>query len=81
MNTATVHLHLGAGAAQTAKAALEPDNGGHLEARVEGDELVLCCEAGSVMGVLRSLDDALGCLRALGVDRSGCPERRPGPNP
>lgn len=66
MNRATVRLALGAEAARTAMAALEPDNGGHLEARVEGDELVLCCEAGSVMGVLRSLDDALGCVRALG---------------
>lgn len=65
MNTATVRLALGAGAARTAMAALEPDNDGHLEARVEGDELVLSC-SGSVMGVLRSLDDALGCVRALG---------------
>lgn len=66
MNRAVVRLALGAEAARTALAALAPDNGEHLEARVEGDELVLTCGAGSVMGVLRSLDDALGCIRALG---------------
>lgn len=64
--TATVRLVLGAEAARTAMAALEPDNDGHLEVRVEGDELVLSCGSGSVMGVLRSLDDALDCVRALG---------------
>lgn len=65
MNTATVRLELGAEAARTAMAALEPDNGEHLQALVEGDELVLSC-SGSVMGVLRTLDDALDCVRALG---------------
>ncbi len=66
MNTATLRLSLGADAAKTAAAALEPDNEGHLETRVEGDELVLTCESTKVMGVLRTVDDALGCIRALG---------------
>lgn len=55
-----------ADAAETARAALEPDNDGHLEAVVEGDALILTASAGSIMGLLRSLDDALGCVRALG---------------
>ncbi len=66
MNTATLRLELGAEAARTAAAALEPDNDGHLEASVDGDELVLTCESAKVMGVLRTIDDALGCIRALG---------------
>ena len=53
--------------ARTSQAALEPDNAGHLRSRVEGAVLVLEAEADSMMGLLRTLDDALGCLRATGM--------------
>lgn len=65
---ATVRLRLGAEAARTAQASLAPDNEGFLDSRVEGDDLVLTAEADSLMGLLRSLDDALGCLRATGLE-------------
>ncbi len=47
--------------------ALAPDNGGHIECEVDGASLTLRAEAGSAMGLLRSIDDALGCVRATGV--------------
>ncbi len=65
-NTAVVRLDLGAEAAETTLRALEPDNGGVLSCRVEGDALVLECHSDKAMGVLRTLDDALDCVRALG---------------
>jgi hypothetical protein len=50
--------------ARRAAQALEPDNEGLLVSRIEGKDLVLEAR-GTAMGVLRTLDDALGCLRAL----------------
>lgn len=55
-------------AADTARQALEPDNDGHLDAVVDGTELVLTTESESIMGLLRTIDDALGCLRATGIE-------------
>ncbi|MEA3191441.1 MAG: hypothetical protein QOD77_2023 [Thermoplasmata archaeon] len=54
-----------AAAARRAQAALAPDDGGHIKSRCEGTTLVLDAAAGSPMGLLRTLDDALACLRAL----------------
>lgn len=53
--------------ADAARAALEPDNGGHLRARIEGNALVLEAEATTPLGLLRTFDDALACLRATGL--------------
>ncbi len=47
--------------------ALEPDNAGHVECEVVGATLILRAASGSAMGLLRSVDDALGCVRATGV--------------
>lgn len=52
---------------QTLAAALQPDNDGHLAHSVADGSLTLLAE-GSIMSVLRTLDDALGCLRATGLD-------------
>lgn len=65
-HTGSVRLTLGAEAARTAQASLAPDDDGFLESSVQGDDLVLTARADSMMGLLRTLDDALGCLRALG---------------
>jgi hypothetical protein len=54
--------------AARAEAALRPDNDGHLAARVDGTALVLEATSSSAMGLLRTLDDALACLRATGLD-------------
>lgn len=53
--------------AQAAAKALAPDNGEHLRTRVEGADLHLEATSGSAMGLLRTLDDALACLRATGL--------------
>ena len=67
--TGTVRIQFpDADTARHARAALEPDNEGHLDAVVAGIELVLTAEADSIMGLLRTLDDALGCLRATGIE-------------
>ncbi len=69
MNEATVRLSFGSPAeAEAARTALEPDNGGHLDANVDANTLELRCTSDSIMGILRTLDDALGCLRATGMD-------------
>lgn len=53
------------GEAEAARAALAPDNGDYLHAVVEGRTLHLRATASSPMQLLRTLDDALACLRAL----------------
>jgi len=53
--------------ASAAAAALAPDNAGLLQMRVEGNELHLEATSGSAMGLLRTLDDAMACLRATGM--------------
>ena len=53
--------------AERAGRALDPDHGGHVAWLVEGDELVLEASAASVLGLVRTVDDLLGCLRATGL--------------
>ena len=55
-------------AAEAARQAIEPDNLGHATCRVEGRTLVVEASAASMMGLLRSLDDVMGCLRATGLE-------------
>ncbi|HLF16952.1 MAG TPA: KEOPS complex subunit Pcc1 [Candidatus Thermoplasmatota archaeon] len=67
MARATLRLEFGSAAeARNVALALEPDHEGHLRSRLEGPLLVLEAESDSMMGILRSLDDALGCVRAAG---------------
>lgn len=69
MSQATVRLTFPSAAeAETARAALEPDNDGFVAATVAGSELEITAESDSIMGLLRTLDDVLGCLRATGMD-------------
>lgn len=44
--------------------ALAPDSEGYLDVAVDGDELVLSARADSVMGLVRTLDDALASVEA-----------------
>ena len=68
MNRAEVRIACASSTeAHTLLAALAPDDGGHLRSRVEGEALVLDAEADTMMGLLRTLDDALACLRAAGT--------------
>lgn len=46
--------------------ALEPDHEGHVAWLVEGDELVLEASSETVLGLVRTVDDLLGCVRAAG---------------
>ncbi|MGB1697099.1 MAG: KEOPS complex subunit Pcc1 [Thermoplasmatota archaeon] len=52
-------------AANIALAAIAPDNGDFVEATLQGSELRLRFQSESTMGLLRSIDDVLGCLRAI----------------
>lgn len=45
--------------------ALTPDSEGFLDVAVDGEDLVLSVEAGSVMGLVRTLDDALASIEAV----------------
>ncbi len=65
MNQAT--LRLAVPDADACAAALAPDNDGHLDVHV-ADHLILEAKATTPMGLLRTLDDALGCLRATGLE-------------
>lgn len=66
--TARVRIHLGSDAeAQRVAEALRPDNHGYISCQRDGASLVLEAKAESAMGLLRSVDDALGCIRATGV--------------
>jgi len=53
--------------AETARRALEPDGGGFVGLARDGAVLVVEAEAETRLGLLRSLDDVLGCVRALGI--------------
>ena len=66
--TCAAELRLVLDDADVAAQALGPDNDGHIEAEVEAGTLVLSAASPSPMGLLRSLDDALGCLRATGIE-------------
>ena len=56
------------GEAERLRRSLAADDAGHAHVRVEGVVLVIEAEATSALGVLRTLDDALGCLRAAEPD-------------
>lgn len=62
MNRAELHLDIDR--PDVALAALSPDG---LTARVE-EGLLIQAESTTPMGLLRTLDDVLGCLRATGID-------------
>lgn len=67
-NAAVVRIaFVTAAQAKAAGAALEPDNGGHVTWRVEGTTLVLQASSETGLGLVRTLDDVLGCLRAIGL--------------
>lgn len=53
--------------AERAGRALDPDNAGQVAWFVEGDELVLEASGATLLGLLRTVDDVLGCLRAAGM--------------
>lgn len=63
--------------ASDAAAALAPDDGGAIQHHTDGQLLIIQAESASIMGLLRSLDDALTCLRVLeGADEQAVAERR-----
>lgn len=67
--TARVRIRLAhAAEAQRVADAIEPDNDGYLACEVDGANLVLRAEASTAMGLLRTVDDAIGCVRATGID-------------
>ena len=53
--------------AERAGRALEPDNGGHVAWVIDGSDLVLEASSETVLGLVRTVDDLLGCLRATGL--------------
>lgn len=68
MHTASLRVRFGSRAeAERAGRALEPDNEGHVAWAVDGGDLVLEASAETVLGLVRTVDDLLGCLRATGM--------------
>lgn len=53
--------------AQRAGRSLAPDNAGQVAWAAEGADLVLEASADTVLGLVRTMDDLLGCLRATGL--------------
>lgn len=69
MNTATLRIACrDETEATTLQAAIQPDDGHGVSSRVDGTELVIEASSESIMGIVRGLDDVLGCLRATGMD-------------
>lgn len=65
MNEATLRVACGSpAAARRLQAALSVDDPESIETRVEDDVLEIRAASRTRMGLLRTLDDALGCLRA-----------------
>jgi hypothetical protein len=56
------------GEADRLRQSLAVDDAGHAAFRVEGATLVVEATAASALGLLRTIDDALGCLRAAEPD-------------
>lgn len=54
--------------AERARQSLAADDDGHAILRVEGLVLVVEAESTTALGLLRTLDDILGCLRAAEPD-------------
>lgn len=66
MHTASLRIRFASRTeAERAGRALDPDNDGHLAWLVEGNDLVLEASAQTLLGLLRTVDDVLGCLRSL----------------
>jgi tRNA threonylcarbamoyladenosine modification (KEOPS) complex Pcc1 subunit len=72
----TVHLELrirypDGRTAATVFRALEPDNAGHMDSRIDGNELIFTIAADSAGTLRNSADDLLACVRiaeeALGL--------------
>lgn len=62
---ATVRLRLrDAAAAQRMARSLAADDPGSAALAAEGRDVVVACSAASALGLLRTLDDLLGCVRA-----------------
>ncbi len=63
--------------AKEAAAALAPDDAAALSHRIEGSHLILEAAGDSFLGLLRTLDDALTCLRVLeGADPESVSQMR-----
>lgn len=56
------------GEAERLRRSLAADDAGHAALRVEGATLVVEADSATALGVLRTLDDLLGCLRAAEPD-------------
>lgn len=68
MHTASLRVRFPSRAeAERAGRALAPDNQGQVAWLVEGDELVLEASADTILGLVRTVDDLLGCIRATGM--------------
>lgn len=68
MHTASLRIRFASHTdAERAGRALEPDHDGQAAWFVEGNELVLEASGASLLGLLRTVDDVLGCLRATGM--------------
>jgi len=69
MNSATLVLNFPTVAeAERALASLAPDNGEFCTLKLDGASVELQADAASPLGMLRSIDDILGCLRAIGYE-------------
>lgn len=65
---ATLRLHLpDPPSAQQAMRCLAADNADFLAVHVDGTFLVLDVRAASPLGLLRTIEDAITCLRATGL--------------
>lgn len=68
MHTASLRIRFASHTdAERAGRALDPDNAGQVAWFVEGSELVLEASGDTLLGLLRTVDDVLGCLRAAGM--------------
>lgn len=68
MHTARLRVHFASpAAAEQAGRSLAPDHDGHVTWRLDGPDLVLEATAATILGLVRTLDDLLGCLRAAGL--------------
>jgi len=54
--------------AERLRRALAADDPGHAVLGVDGPELLLAAQGATPLGLLRTLDDLLGCLRAAQPD-------------
>lgn len=68
MHTASLRVHFPSRAeAERTGRSLAPDNLGHVAWVIEGSDLVLEASSETILGLVRTVDDLLGCLRATGM--------------